>query len=577
MGRPIILVVDDSATTRETVRIVLGDGFDVTAIAWSETRRSVDKSTAQPDLLILGVTSPDAVLRVASGYRPAVPVLCLMDGAVPSEHASGRWRALPRTFSPHQLRECTAALLRNPKAPTTFLGNARLGPPFVPVQATRVLEQAVVSPLPLFLCGEPGTGKRTLAGAVHAAGDLGPLLVITGRSFASHPLQLDGALPVGTLFIDGVDQLNESGQEKLSGLLRADGLLAAPGGAVLRLITAAPHDLAVLLEAGRFPRDLYYRITILPVTLPPLRERAGDVPALAVAITATLCTSLGRPDASLTPGALEKLSNYAWFGNITELESVLARSLSVHRIPTLDAGHLLFEKSHFPEPLPAQPGALPENGRVASALELIAHELAHELRNPMVTIKTFAQHLQRALHNDEDREELARLTGEAVEHMDRVVENLLEFARLGAPAKRGVPLGQLLAEPVAFLEQEIQALGGKLECQAAPEVVVETDPVQTSYALKNLFHAIARHAGQGARVALSFSPSHAVRVEISNGRPGPGAQLASFVDADADSEPAMPLGVAIAQALFERNGGRLVVSPGAQPLLVTATFTATDH
>ena len=93
----------------------------------------------------------------------------------------------------------------------------------------------------------------------------------------------------------------------------------------VRVIAATNQDLAALVAAGRFRQDLYYRLNVLPIDLPPLRERRGDIPVLAQFILEKIAYRMNRPVADLTPEAMEQLKNYYWPGNIRELENLLER------------------------------------------------------------------------------------------------------------------------------------------------------------------------------------------------------------------------------------------------------------
>jgi transcriptional regulator with GAF, ATPase, and Fis domain len=135
----------------------------------------------------------------------------------------------------------------------------------------------------------------------------------------------------GTLFLDEIGELPTSMQAKLLRVLEGHPFRRLGGEEEIqpnfRLVTATNRDLSALVEAGDFRQDLYHRLRILEVELPPLRERSGDIKKLALYFLAVLGDRLGRPDVTLTAEALECLENYTWPGNIRELRNVIERAL----------------------------------------------------------------------------------------------------------------------------------------------------------------------------------------------------------------------------------------------------------
>lgn len=574
--RQKILILDDSPALRETLRTVLEGDYSVQTLTPAEYAHDNGKRLHQPDLIICSD---------AGGVPPlgaAVPVVWVTDRITgpPPGLVSGPWRILSRSFSPFQLRQLVAAMLAATSRPAGHRAlQARLVPPFITREAAHIASHAARVRLPLLMYGEPGTGKRELAHAIHAEGGAGVFLPVAARSFAAHPLQVDPAIALGTLFLDGLELLDITGQERLRALLRPDGLVVTGAGVGLRLITAATSDLAELVDRGKFAHDLYYRIGVLRIRLPPLRDRTADLPALADQILRFLSGSLGLPPPALTPRATARLCNYMWFGNIAEFESVLARSLSLRRPLTLDAEDLLFETSQVVQESTAEDRPATVTRRLAGqAIELIANELAHEFKNPMVTIKTFAHHLQKMLQNEAGQEEVARLTGEAVDQMDRVLENLIEFTRLGQPNLQAVALATLLAEPLSQLARDLEQQGGRLACSSVPErAMVRVDPDQIGYAIENLFRAVSRMGGPGACLTVSFPALTALAVHLEGGQRGPGTHLAAMVGESPDSGASLPLGIAIAQVLIERNGGSLDLPHDGQIVRVCVTLAPAEQ
>jgi DNA-binding NtrC family response regulator len=249
---------------------------------------------------------------------------------------------------------------------------------------------------PVLLIGESGTGKELAARAVHDASPRAgrPFVAlncgaITATLFESELFghergaftganeRRDGAFhraDGGTLFLDEVGELPDEAQAKLLRVLES-GEVRRVGGATpsfpdVRIVAATNRNLAEEARAGRFRADLYFRLAVLAVRIPPLRERAEDIGPIAAAIAKRL-----HPQLRVTPDALDALRRWPWPGNARELRNVLTRAWVLGAAPTeggarpraaehlLDARHLVFnplEPQGSPTPMPAPPGASPD-------------------------------------------------------------------------------------------------------------------------------------------------------------------------------------------------------------------------
>jgi DNA-binding NtrC family response regulator len=203
----------------------------------------------------------------------------------------------------------------------------------------------------VLLAGENGTGKEMLARAVHeesprAAEPFIPVScaalpedLIESELFGHEKGAFTGATQAkkgrfeladgGTLFLDEIGELSQAVQVKLLRVLQ-DRTFERLGGTKpitvdIRLIAASNRDLEEEVEAGRFRRDLFYRLNVVPLHLPALRERREDLPILAAHFAAKAADKHGRPPASLDPALLEALQEYDWPGNVRELENLMER------------------------------------------------------------------------------------------------------------------------------------------------------------------------------------------------------------------------------------------------------------
>jgi two-component system response regulator PilR (NtrC family) len=573
-----ILVVDDSPAIRETLAILLSREYEVRAMTVAESAAQLGRGAPIPSAIIAGASDR---ARQAIRQLPArVPVLWLVeDGQTPLEAEWLEDELIQRRFSPHELRRRVETLISKPRAERADEQiRQRLLPPYLTPEVSRIVAEALGNDLPLFLCGEPGTGKRSVARIIHAMRGGGRFRIVGAAGFPGDALAADG-LRYGTLFIDSVDQLGEQAQLRLLALLEPNGMLRTSSGTRLRLITAATRDLAETLECPPFSRELYYRLTVLKARFPPLRDRVDDIPKIVRLLAADLARWLGLPALPFTPRALERLSKYLWFGNLAELESVLARTLSIRRKGVIDADDLIFETTRL---MPRDPAAdrgpaAPTLGEVTRQnLDLIINELAHEFKNPLVTIKTFAQHLVRALQEGGDQEQAARLTGQAVDQIDGALENLLQFTRFDVPARRPLALDSLVTPVVEEFTPALEARGACLSYEPPPPVTVLADPEQTSYALSNLLRALCRDIGSNQSLAIRHRHPAGIEIQLPEGADPLGGHLAAYLDQDAAAEAAQPLGMAIASVLLERNGAKLAVEREAGINSVTIRFAVAE-
>jgi len=217
------------------------------------------------------------------------------------------------------------------------------------------IRQVAPSETTVLIQGETGTGKELVAEAVHSLGPRKerPLVKINCAAlppglaeselfghekgaFTGAQSQRKGRFEVAdgaTLFLDEVGELSPEVQAKLLRVLQ-DGAFQRVGGdrtlkVDVRVIAATNRDLAKEVANGRFREDLWYRLNVFPITLPPLRNRKEDIPTLAQAFVVRFCQKLGRPELDLPKSVLHALQAYAWPGNIRELQNIIERAVLV--------------------------------------------------------------------------------------------------------------------------------------------------------------------------------------------------------------------------------------------------------
>ena len=258
----------------------------------------------------------------------------------------------------------------------------------------------------MLLLGETGTGKELLAHAIHAASAraAGPLVSINIAAVPDTLLEAeffgvapgaytgadrkgrDGKFKLadgGTLFLDEIGDMPSSLQPKLLRALQEGEIEALGSNKVIpfdaRVIAATSRDLAALVREGKFREDLYYRLNVLPIRVPPLRERRADIPALVEVLAEDMALRSGSAPPELSAQAIALLSAQTWRGNIRELRNVLEqaamRSDSQH-IEVKDLEEVLRESGvkQIARALPvAEPASAPEP---SSVLRPLAEQVA---------------------------------------------------------------------------------------------------------------------------------------------------------------------------------------------------------
>jgi formate hydrogenlyase transcriptional activator len=219
----------------------------------------------------------------------------------------------------------------------------------------------------VLLTGETGTGKELIARAIHESSprrdralvkmNCGaiPQGLVESELFGHERGAFTGALQrrfgrfemadKGTLFMDEVGELPLETQVKLLRVLQEqqfERVGASRAQTVdVRLVAATNRDLEADTARGRFRRDLFYRLNVFPIRIPPLRERASDIPLLVKYFLAQFQRKLARPLQSVTPDGMKRLQAYAWPGNIRELQNVLERACVMAGSPIVDVEEAL--------------------------------------------------------------------------------------------------------------------------------------------------------------------------------------------------------------------------------------------
>ena len=272
------------------------------------------------------------------------------------------------------------------------------------VEVKRQARRAALSASPVLLLGETGTGKELLAHAIHAASPraAGPLVSINiaavpdtlleAEFFGVAPGAFTGAdrkgrdgkfklADGGTLFLDEIGDMPPALQPKLLRALQ-EGEIEPLGSNKLvpfdaRVIAATSRDLGALVREGRFREDLYYRLNVLPIRVPALRERRADIPALVEVLGEDMALRNGTPPPELAAEAMALLMAQAWRGNIRELRNVLEQAAmrsDTHRIDVQQVEEVLRDAGI--QRIAPAPGEVPGRASTSQRLRPLAEQVA---------------------------------------------------------------------------------------------------------------------------------------------------------------------------------------------------------
>ncbi len=380
MSQPVVLMVEDDETLGASLRQRLGlEGF---AVEWVRSARQVREQVGRlsPTVILCDIRLPDGdgetIMREAFGTMGLVPMIFMtaygdIDQAVRLVR-DGALDYVTKPFDIDALVErlqmiAAKAAIAPGESDDPFAGSASLAP------IAETLRRAAPTDLPVLLLGETGTGKEVAARYLHAAGPRAPRPFVAVNCGALPSELADSMLfghergaftgatgshrgfieeaGEGTLFLDEVGDLPLALQVKLLRVLetrefRRLGSLETRRFAG-RLVCATNRDLTALMAEDRFREDLWYRINVVTVTLPTLRERTADLPGLVSRLAARIAAASGRSGLSVSEEAMEAARNHRWPGNIRELINRLERAVMLGQASEITARDLFPEGSPY--------------------------------------------------------------------------------------------------------------------------------------------------------------------------------------------------------------------------------------
>jgi two-component system response regulator PilR (NtrC family) len=406
-----VLVVDDERSMRELLSIVLRrDGHEV--LLAEDGAAAIDLlKRERVDILITDIRMPQMtgvdVLREAKRIDPEIITLVMTafastDTAVEalrlgaadyvnkSPSAANELRLRVRKELERRRLQRENVLLKRALQTSHQFANI-IGRSDSMLSVFQLVETIAPTNSTVLITGESGTGKELVARAIHFnslrkdrpfvavnCGALPETLLdseLFGHmrgAFTGADTNKKGLIEVaekGTIFLDEIGEMSPQVQVKLLRVLQERKFRRLGGTeeveADIRVITATNRDLSKMVAEGQFREDLFYRINVIPIRLPALRERGEDIPLLAEHFVARFASQMGKPVLGISGAAIAALQTYAWPGNIRELENAMERAVALERTPSVLAESLpegVRQSSPIAMTASAGDGAFPEGG-----------------------------------------------------------------------------------------------------------------------------------------------------------------------------------------------------------------------
>lgn len=386
-----ILIAEDDPVQRRSLALMLHKKFGYEVITANHGREAVERvqesNVGDINAVLLDIGMPEMdgfeALRLIRRYRPDLPVL-MLTGSDATENAVKAIKegasdfivkppepahlsvAIQNAIRLSALSQELSKLKRDKEGAIAFadLIGSRAG--LAPVVAMG--RKAAASDVPVLLMGESGVGKELFARTIHGESKRvgAPFISLNCGTMSQHieqtlfgderapsPSQprMQGkvrAAEGGTLFLDDITELTPDAQVRLLRMLQQKEIEPLGGGRPIkvnvRIISATDRDLRREVQAGRFREDLYFRLNVLPITLPPLRERVRDILPMTEYFIQRISISDRLPLKSLSQDAKEYLMHHPWPGNVRELEGLIHRALVLTDSDSIDRA--LLEQIH---------------------------------------------------------------------------------------------------------------------------------------------------------------------------------------------------------------------------------------
>jgi len=452
---PRVLIVDDEPSIREVLEIFFEQrGFEVTLCEDALQAEQVINAS-RFSLILTDLRLPKGggmkVLDVAQASQPSCPIVMMTAFASTSTAIEAMKRgAYDYLIKPFELDALEVISQKAIKHGSLLQENqalkARLAQRGAPLEGMigqseqmralfHMIERIAPSKTPVLILGESGTGKEMVAQAIHKLSPRasGPFVVMNCAAIPEHLFEselfghvrgaftgaserrvgLFQAAHGGTLFLDEVGEMPLAMQAKVLRaiqFMRVKAVGATEEVAVdIRILSATNRSLSEDVQSGLFREDLYYRLNVIPVTVPPLRERSADIPLLVEHFLSSLSKEQARTPPRLAPGLMSKLLSAPLPGNVRELKNLVERALALSQGQLLTEADFMFSSAHH---APASPQA-------TLALSMEREPTEHEAYGSEALLEAFVAQVEREAEREGER------SWSLERHLERLEERLV--------------------------------------------------------------------------------------------------------------------------------------------------------
>jgi two-component system nitrogen regulation response regulator NtrX len=378
-----ILIVDDEKEIRDSLSAVLQDeGYDTLTASNGEEALEIIRGNVVKllllDLILPGIDGVE-VLRQVKETEPRMPVIMISgnvtteaivhaikldayDFIEKSDNVDMILLTIKRALERHQLERENVALRSRESNRYTMVGESQ---PMLDLYDQ--ISKAAPSKGRVLITGENGSGKELVARAIHRQSNRSsepfievncaaiPQELIESELFGHEKGAFTGAARKqvgkfqlansGTLFLDEVGDMSLAAQSKVLRALEEEEIQSVGGTSTtkvnVRVIAATNKELEKEIEEGKFRQDLFYRLNVIPILVPPLRHKKEDIPLLVKYFIKLFCSENGKPIKDISPEAISVLQRHDWPGNVRELRNIVERLIIMVESPRIDAHHVL--------------------------------------------------------------------------------------------------------------------------------------------------------------------------------------------------------------------------------------------
>ncbi len=395
-GKVSILIVDDEESVRDSLyEWFIEDGYSV-ACAENAKEALAKLETSNYDIILADIKMPgmdglEMHRRIRSLNKESIIIIMTAFASVSTAVQAlkdGAYDYITKPFDPddlsHLIRNATSQIalkaeneaLRNQIVALENVENL-IGKSDAMIKVLKEVKRVAQSSSPVIISGESGTGKELIARAIHSNSNrkFSPLVSVHCGSLTESLLESElfghekgaftGAMfnrkgrfemaDGGTIFLDEIATISPKMQIELLRVLETKTFVRVGGNKEIssdfRVICATNKDLKKLVEEGTFREDLYYRLNVVNIRIPPLRERTEDIPLLVDHFIRTFCTSMSRNIITIDPAALKQLQRYSFPGNVRELENMIERAIVIGNDREIRLRDLPFEKEPAVSPV----------------------------------------------------------------------------------------------------------------------------------------------------------------------------------------------------------------------------------